>query len=673
MIGEKIIDYQILELLGEGGMGVVYVARDLRNNREVAFKMLKLEFVGNSKIRKRFLAEAENLKKLSHDNVVRVFDTIDAGDVVAFAMEKIDGVSLEKLIKNEERLSNDKILNYLGQILSGLKHCHERGLIHRDIKPSNIMLTLDGCIKLLDFGISKNLENSKRDITQTTKFEIMGTLGYMSPEQLKSTKDVSVLTDIYSLGVVLWEMVEGRKLYNSNLTSEAEIKAAILQNPLPLTHTNWDHHIQKACSKNENKRFQNCTEWKNSLIESDEDTKFDFLRVKVNATSNWMIWLSILILILTGTYLIFSNYLYSESDSFIHAQHESNQQIEEISIDGKIWMQFNLKTTKFNDGESILEVKNKEEWIKAAENQTPAFCYYNFDEKTKDQYGVYYNYFALLDPRGIVPVDYVIPTIKELSNTFKNNPELFSKNGLVNMKGEFISVGENAMYWSNSVDNNYLDKAMMLLYAHQQVSEYPDLKGMGLSVRCRKLEVVEIGNYTWMAENLNVNHFRNGDPIPVAKSVKEWEEAGKKGQAAWCYYENDSELGLKYGKLYNYYAVNDPRGLAPYGWHVSTNEEWRDLMKITKDGNSLKSKSDWMLKGAGSDIFGFKALPGGYRSSNGGEFKDRGFIGIWYTSTLNDGETAKKWHLVYDNMNLQEGYQNFKGGFSIRCVKDSIL
>ncbi|HPQ35198.1 MAG TPA: fibrobacter succinogenes major paralogous domain-containing protein [Tenuifilaceae bacterium] len=185
---------------------------------------------------------------------------------------------------------------------------------------------------------------------------------------------------------------------------------------------------------------------------------------------------------------------------------------------------------------------------------------------------------------------------------------------------------------------------------------------------------VKIGKQVWMAKNLDVAHFRNGDPILHAKTNKEWKAADEQGKPAWCYYNNaNKKNGEKYGKLYNWYAVNDPRGLAPEGWHVPTDEEWQELIDFAGGeddaGTKLKAKSGWDANGNGTDEYGFSALPGGYREDDG-EFYNIGYSGYWWSSTENGTVTA--WtrsmryyvSLVYRSNNLKSW------GFSVRCVRD---
>jgi len=202
-------------------------------------------------------------------------------------------------------------------------------------------------------------------------------------------------------------------------------------------------------------------------------------------------------------------------------------------------------------------------------------------------------------------------------------------------------------------------------------------------------KIVKIGKQEWMVENLNVDRFRNGDLIPEVKSPNEWEKAGKSGKPAWCYFENDDLNGEKYGKLYNWFAVNDPRGLAPEGWHIPSDKEWSILIKFffTEDeaGISLKSQQGWnsyeseesdddseslMISGNGSNSSGFYGLPGGCRYEDG-QFCDIGDIGNWWSSSLYDTNLAWSVNLRTFFDNIETSWSNrIEYGYSVRCTKD---
>jgi len=184
---------------------------------------------------------------------------------------------------------------------------------------------------------------------------------------------------------------------------------------------------------------------------------------------------------------------------------------------------------------------------------------------------------------------------------------------------------------------------------------------------------VTIGNQVWMAKNLNVDKFRNGDPIPEAKTEEEWVRAGENGQPAWCYYDNDPANGEKNGKLYNGYAVNDPRGLAPAGWHIPSDEEWTTLTDylggVNLAGKKMKSTSGWNDNGNGTNESGFSGLPGGSRPSYG-TFSVIGEYGTWWSSTEASTDDAWARFLQYSDGFVTRFSSSEARGMSVRCLRD---
>jgi hypothetical protein len=190
-------------------------------------------------------------------------------------------------------------------------------------------------------------------------------------------------------------------------------------------------------------------------------------------------------------------------------------------------------------------------------------------------------------------------------------------------------------------------------------------------------QTVTIGNQVWMTKNLNVDKFRNGDPILEVKTDEEWLKAGENKQPAWCYYNNDPANGEKYGKLYNWYAVNDPRGLAPIGYHIPSDDEWTTLVGVLgrdgKAGNEMKSKNGWSSEGNGTNSSGFSGLPGGSRSSydGSGRFYGVGESGNWWSST-ESRPTINAWMtgLYSGSVGVGSSSVNQEEGNSVRCIKD---
>jgi uncharacterized protein (TIGR02145 family) len=183
---------------------------------------------------------------------------------------------------------------------------------------------------------------------------------------------------------------------------------------------------------------------------------------------------------------------------------------------------------------------------------------------------------------------------------------------------------------------------------------------------------VKIGEQIWMTENLNVSHFRNGDLIPEAETAEEWIQAGTESEPAWCYYDNDPENGEKYGKLYNWYAVNDPRGLAPENWTIPDNKDWEQLIDYLggnrKAGMVMKSVTGWNSNGNGDNYSKFAALPGGGRAYFG-DFLDLGNAEVWWSSSEESALSAYGINLNGSNGNVLQGSFNKITGLSIRALK----
>jgi len=200
-----------------------------------------------------------------------------------------------------------------------------------------------------------------------------------------------------------------------------------------------------------------------------------------------------------------------------------------------------------------------------------------------------------------------------------------------------------------------------------------------------------VGTQTWLGKNLNTTSFANGDPIPQAQTAEEWKQAGNNKQPAWCYYNNDPANGGTYGKLYNWYAVNDTRGLAPRGWHVPSDSEWDILIKrfvangaelnkpVTSDnftyyttegaGASLKNSSGWTENGNGTNASSIAGLPGGFRYTFG-TFDLIGKYGYWWSSSEGTTGNALNRGLYYFNGKAYRDDASKACGFSVRCVRD---
>ena len=233
----KLLDnrYEILECIGTGGMAVVYKARCHRLNRLVAVKILKPELARDAEFRRRFHDESQAVAMLSHPNIVAVYDVSHSDDLDYIVMELIDGITLKQYMQKKGLPLNwREALHFITQIMKALSHAHSRGIIHRDIKPQNIMVLRDGSVKVADFGIARLASAAQSTLTQ----EALGSVHYISPEQARGSH-IDSRADIYSAGVVLYEMTAGRLPYEGDTPVSVAIQH-ISSIPLPTRDINPD-------------------------------------------------------------------------------------------------------------------------------------------------------------------------------------------------------------------------------------------------------------------------------------------------------------------------------------------------------------------------------------------------------------------------------------------------
>ena len=216
----KVLDgrYEIVSVVGIGGMAVVYQAYDLEKKRDVAVKVLRDDVSVDAESRRQFRKEYEAVEKLSHPNIRAVYDVVSSGDTEYIVMEYVDGINLKQYMKGKGVLSWQEVLHFSTQIARALSHAHSRGIIHMDIKPQNIMLPKDGTVKIADFGIAQMDEADPNDAE-----EALGSIHYISPEQARGGT-VDARSDIYSLGVVMYEMLTGRLPFDGKTVEEVAVQ-----------------------------------------------------------------------------------------------------------------------------------------------------------------------------------------------------------------------------------------------------------------------------------------------------------------------------------------------------------------------------------------------------------------------------------------------------------------
>ena len=387
----------------------------------------------------------------------------------------------------------------------------------------------------------------------------------------------------------------------------------------------------------------------------------------------------------------------------------------DIVIGDQTWNQCNLSVTTYRNGDPIPHVEDPVEW---AALTTGAWCYYDNNPDTEPAFGKLYNWYAVNDPRGLTPEGYHVPTryewqtlidetggdttagiaLKQIGSLDRScvteinasywqkapiepptNSSFFTAlpGGYRDNNGSYSSIGYNAFFWNTTEYDVNSAYAYDLGYSNNIASIGNPSKKFGTSVRALKdptcAEDVTIGSQVWTRCNLAVTTYRNGDSIPQVTDPTEWASLTT---GAWCYYNNDPLTEPLYGKLYNWHAVNDHRGLAPEGYHIPTDYEW-SLLTNYLGGNSVaggKLKETgtayWNAPNIGAtNESGFTGLPSGNRFSSG-DYDNIGILGFWWSSS--EFSTGNAWsHAVYfsDGTVYRESPDK-ESGFSVRLVKD---
>ena len=320
MIGRTIAQYKILEELGQGGMGVVYKARDLRLNRLAALKVLRPDRIASPNGKLRFVQEAQAASALNHPNIITIYDINTENGVEYIAMEFVEGQTLEEVIHAKQGLAFADTLKLAAQISGGLAAAHEAGIIHRDLKPGNIMVSPHGQVKILDFGLAKLVDRTQarsapidsetdatltlvdpfRDAPLTEEGAIMGTLAYMSPEQAEGKK-LDPRSDVFSFGSMLYEMTTGQRAFQGE--SKVSTLSAILRDePKPLRQLasaappEMERIVARCMRKDPDRRFQHMSEARIALEDLRQESESGTLRITAQPAAtavakrgNWLL------------------------------------------------------------------------------------------------------------------------------------------------------------------------------------------------------------------------------------------------------------------------------------------------------------------------------------------------------------------------------------------------
>lgn len=244
--------YRIIRSLGRGGIGKVFLVQDLETGEDLALKMLRTKYQDNSKVIARFAREVNAIRQLNHPGIVKMYDAKRDGDLLFYTMEYVDGKTLRSWLTERRQLKVDSVVRVLSLIAHALEHAHQI-TTHRDLSPENVMVMRDGSIRILDFGLAK-LEDSYDGLTMVGV--TLGKLSYSSPEQRRSAADVDCRADIYSMGVMFYEMLTGK------LPKGRPLKQ--FRADLPAYFTEF---YEKATAENRDERFQTAREFRHALLD----------------------------------------------------------------------------------------------------------------------------------------------------------------------------------------------------------------------------------------------------------------------------------------------------------------------------------------------------------------------------------------------------------------------
>ncbi len=283
--------YELECLVGEGGMADVYKAQDLGENRVVAVKILKEELRDNEDLVRRFNNESRAISVLNHDNIVKVYDVNSSEKMQYIVMELIEGITLKEYIEQRgEPLTYKETIHFMLQILQALQHAHDRGVVHRDIKPQNIMLTGDGTLKVMDFGIARLARSESHAVSD----QAIGSVHYISPEQAKG-ETTDQRGDIYAAGIMMYEMLSGKVPFESDDVMAVAI-AQISDAPVPLTQVNSSVPLglaeitMKAMEKEPRQRYQSALEMMSDIehFKRDPSIKFEYTYLTNTAPTRYI-------------------------------------------------------------------------------------------------------------------------------------------------------------------------------------------------------------------------------------------------------------------------------------------------------------------------------------------------------------------------------------------------
>jgi uncharacterized protein (TIGR02145 family) len=612
------------DCLGEGGFGKVYKAYDTHLDHYVAIKMAEVKpHLEEVRLRK----EVEVISKLpthpniAHYDVCYTFSTF-AGEYDFGVLQYYEQGNLQQLL-TDKQLTYEQKDNLLKQILEGIVFLHSHGIIHRDLKPQNILISLNRkgeyIPKITDFGISKKLDVNKSSVF-TNSLAGAGTLSFASPEQLLGST-IRKNTDLWSFGVITCWMFTGKLPFNSGalaVTSEAgrielfkQITAGDITVILTQIPADWRNLVKQCLVVDVDKRI------------SGAGSCLEMVSGKVEVPIE-------------------------------------NHKSENTSRNNTV--------TSTATTEAPRTATNHNSTRTESSQPKPRLTQVEVDESKSH---LVRNIFI-----GVAVIAAILFFVFQLNNSDESVGN--SQQSAVNE--QVISINDGVMMpsvttnepnvTSNSVSKNQeqsvLNTETAVTVNKKNYSTVTDIDG-------NVYKTVQIGNQVWMAENLKVTHYRNGDAIPEVTKNDQWD---KLKTGAFCVFNNDAANGRKYGKLYNWYAVSDYRDISPIGWHIPTYQEWEILVNYLSGEESAGGKlkeagtSHWQNPNKGANnSSGFKFLPAGFRHSYG-KFSNIGCNGYLWNATKNDADTAWGYCLNYNNSKVSNYISFMSSGYSVRCIMD---
>lgn len=684
-LGDK---YKIQSVIGKGGMATVYKAIQINLDRPVALKIVHQNLVHDDEFIKRFIREAQVCSSLNHPNIVTIHDIGSIGTVNYMAMEFLEGMTLRDMVQTHGNIGVEEIIDLIAPIAQALGYIHQRGIVHRDVKSSNIIITSDGRPVLMDFGIVYS--EGKESLSQFGT--VLGTPEYMSPEQAEGKVKIDGSTDIYSLGVVMFECLTGKLPYHSDNYLSTLVQV-IHDNPPSVSSINprlpeWINSIVNVCLvKDRTMRFSDGTALAKALKKKESP------RIKGGVTVNDQPTRKII------TKEIRADKALGQEEVGIQLQRGG---IQRKSILVAIFMSLVVmliilgvlilrpeklqSNTGMNTGNTRVMLSS--ETITLPKISTSPIGGLKFNSANCGGYisddggsklisrGVCWGKLSNPNIQGShtndgTGIGSFVSSITDLKPATLYYIRAYATNSFGTAYGEDIG-------FTTPSETNQNDKTNELhenIQTTNSEENYPPkiTRGNVDDIEGNIYNTVAIGNQVWMAENLKTTLYNDGSPIELSKDNSDWYAYPS---AKYCWYKNDeAKYKSKFGALYNWYAVNTNK-LCPRGWHIPSKSDWTILTTylggVRVAGGKLKEKGStyWATNNYGTTHnSGFMARAGGNRTF-GGDFIENGYEGYWWSSTQ-EGK-LEAWFLnINSNSSEALTYENnLRYGFSVRCVRN---